>query len=236
MEAFASETCGALPLDLDCPIPWRQNGSAGTSMPQLHRAGSPVGKSPRPALSGSAVSISPMTGGASSAQSLQPSLLSPVRKAEVPSQDSSPQTWIQRRYYETLWLGEHHSSLDSFLQSVAHMLHGAQSPSKTAAELKKLLRTRHDMRARFSIDTGLASRQRFRKLLALNNEACNFGIDERQDQLRCISSTERPVVQLALSSGPAALVAAEVLRADSASADHLGSLGMLWISAIETRE
>lgn len=138
-------------------------------------------------------------------------------------------SWLSRRYAETLWLGEHHSPLVGFLKHVAHLESRSSSPFAAMQDLRTLLRTRAQIRQRFSdgTDDGAAGYASRHKLLAILDGAT---LDDGGSTQEAI---EEHVIRSALSAGPANVVTNECR---SSKQNALGRLGRLWNSAIETRE
>lgn len=194
-------------LDLSCPLPWPKSEKciASTSYTPFHS--SPIAR--RPA-------------------GCEKDALAPERlqdsSTDVKSHSlvSDATAWIQDRYNETLWLGEHHSSLSSFLSHFAHLQNTLDSAQQTAEALRPLIRSRAQIRQRFSgiNDEGLSGWSDKNKLVACIEE------NDRD-------TTERSVVSKALKSGAAKIVAKELQESKK---EGIGSFGKLWIDAIETRE
>ncbi|PWN38235.1 uncharacterized protein FA14DRAFT_177508 [Meira miltonrushii] len=134
-----------------------------------------------------------------------------------------PENWIQLRYNESLWLGEHHTPLSAFLSHVSHLQHTC-STQNTAEALRLLIRSRAEVRQRFSGTADGTS-----------------GWSDKDKLLACIDAkgtidqpdSERAIVCNALKSGPAKVVAKELQESKESG---IGSFGKLWIDAIETRE
>lgn len=210
-------------LDLRCPIPWRNDAAISREdhlselSPELLASSKGFPGSPTHSR-GDIVALGPYsTRNCYGSQDISAS-------QDIPApQDVSErfvQTWLFRRYIETLWLGEYHSPLLGFLHHTEDIKQQIDTECILSA-LKTLVRSRAHIRCRFRQGEGLSSRAYLLSVLK-----------GREDQR--VDSLESTCIRHALSSGPAAVVYADLC---SKSADSpLGRISEIWLDAIETRE
>jgi hypothetical protein len=188
-------------LDLACPIAWKSAAHASTSY-----------SSPTPA-----------------------SKRVPLAHANQDDQSdeahhiSDDETWLRRRYYDTLWLGEDHSPLIGFLQHLSRYENKTRRRSVASHQLMhsmaQLLKSRQQIRKRF---TAAATALRGEGLIDEMIE----GICE--DEGGADDGSEREVIKIALESGPGSLVGAELRRTGDKRGDT--RLAKAWLKAMESRE
>lgn len=201
-------------LDLSCPLPWPKNEGCLASTSYTHHQSSPIASR----LFGSEDH---------NVSSLIPETVQITTNNGEGSSVPKYTTWIQDRYNETLWLGEHHSPLSSFLSHFIHLQNTIGSAQKIAEALRPLIRSRAQIRKRFSgtID-GSGGWSDKAKLVACIDGKGSIDDNDKDE-------SERLVVRNALKSGSAKVVTKEL---QESKRQGIGSFGKLWIDAIETRE
>lgn len=192
-----------LTLDLQCPVAWKSVQANSSS-----------------SILASTTSLAK-----------QPSLISDNVHYSANSHCADyDEEWLQRRYSETLWLGEDHSPLVGFLQHLRRFERRRQSysPLQVIDSLADLLKSRQEIRKRFTAATSAAfGENALEKIIQV---LCRrWKGNEQVDNL-----IEKRVVQIALESGPGLLVGVE-LR-DSVKAERAGKMTRLWLQAMESRE
>lgn len=191
-----------LTLDLQCPVVWKSSHASG---------GSSILASPTPL-------------------SKQAPLLSDNLQDSTNACYDYDEEWLQRRYCETLWLGEDHSPLVGFLHHLRRFerRRRCDSPLQLITLLANLLKSRQQIRKRFTSATsaGFGEGSLERVISALCRK-------EDGDQL-VVDVKERQVVQIALESGPGYLVREELRKSDME--EKVGKMTKLWMQAMESRE
>lgn len=133
-------------------------------------------------------------------------------------EEDQDRAWLQRRYAETLWLGEQHSPLSALLQHMAHLI-DRKGPSESYGILVGHLKVRSAVKRRY------------------HEELSSTGVLLDALQSRTDEDVEKGVIRHALSSGPAVAVAKE-LRMDGSPSSSSTQVKWTkrWLDAIEARE